>query len=214
MLARVGILTAPITNRKLRSTPRIVRALDGDVYEVEFRGQSHFRRMLHCVECEKLCDESYFLHAQEWRGPALAKTCSFCVSEERECLKQASFNKRKLARSQEVSAVERRSLKMSLASPAWRERDKIRAIYEEARRLSLETGIKHHVDHHYPLQGNFCSGLHVHQNLKILTAFENCSKSNGHPLEDSPALVSFIEHYGETGLKRWLQWAASSLKAA
>lgn len=200
-----------MNNRKLRSTPKIVRALDDDVYEVEFRGQSHFRRMLHCVECEKLCDESYFLHAREWRSDTIVKTCSFCVSEARLRIRQAAFKKRRLSRPKEVSAVERRSLKLALASPSWRERGRIREIYQEARRLSSETGIKHHVDHHYPLQGDFCSGLHVHQNLRILPASENCSKSNGQPLENSPALISFIAQYGETGLRHWLKWAIDGL---
>jgi len=56
--------------------------------------------------------------------------------------------------------------------------DEVKAVYAEARRLTEETGIQHHVDHIVPLQGEKVSGLHVPWNLQILTASENCSKSN------------------------------------
>ena len=64
------------------------------------------------------------------------------------------------------------------ATPKWANMDKIKLFYIEAARLTKETGIKHHVDHIIPLQGRNICGLHVENNLQILTAYENCSKSN------------------------------------
>ena len=60
----------------------------------------------------------------------------------------------------------------------WADQKKIEVFYLEARKLTQQTGVKHHVDHVYPMISPFMCGLHVEDNLQILTAFENCSKSN------------------------------------
>ena len=50
-------------------------------------------------------------------------------------------------------------------------------FYAEARRLSNETGIMHHVDHIVPLSKG---GLHCQTNLQVLTARENIQKGDSH----------------------------------
>ena len=65
--------------------------------------------------------------------------------------------------------------------PPWVDADAIQAIYAERERIVRETGVKHHVDHIYPLQGKNVCGLHVPWNLQIITAAENCRKSNRVP---------------------------------
>lgn len=62
--------------------------------------------------------------------------------------------------------------------PAWADMEKIKAVYEEARRITKETGIPHEVDHIVPLNGKTVSGLHVHGNLQIIRADENRKKSS------------------------------------
>lgn len=66
-------------------------------------------------------------------------------------------------------------------TPPWlskEQKKKILAFYREAKRLYEETGVKYHVDHIVPLQGEFVSGLHVPWNLQLLTEYENISKNN------------------------------------
>jgi hypothetical protein len=63
-------------------------------------------------------------------------------------------------------------------TPQWADLEKIKQFYIEAARLTKETGIRHEVDHIFPLQGKNVNGLHVHYNLQILTRSKNRSKQN------------------------------------
>lgn len=76
-----------------------------------------------------------------------------------------------------AKAAARRALKFQ-ATPAWADLEKIEEIYAEARRLSLETGVIHHVDHVVPLKSKWVCGLHVEANLEIVPGVENLSKGN------------------------------------
>ena len=67
------------------------------------------------------------------------------------------------------------------AIPNWltkEDKQKIKDIYKKCKELTMQTGIQHHVDHIIPIKGKNISGLHVPENLQILTASQNCSKRN------------------------------------
>lgn len=60
----------------------------------------------------------------------------------------------------------------------WADLDAIKAFYERARELELETGQKWHVDHIVPLRSKIVCGLHCEANLQVLLAGDNIRKGN------------------------------------
>ena len=62
--------------------------------------------------------------------------------------------------------------------PLWANRDSIRKIYEQAVLLTDESGVKYEVDHIIPIKGEDVCGLHVENNLQILTKKQNNKKRN------------------------------------
>jgi len=71
----------------------------------------------------------------------------------------------------------RRARKLN-AVVAWADNKLITELYALARKLTDTTGVNYQVDHIIPLVHPLVCGLHVENNLQILTAFENASKHN------------------------------------
>lgn len=82
-----------------------------------------------------------------------------------------------------------RALK-KMAMPCWADGGKILAVYEEAERLTVETGVSYEVDHIYPLHGKNSCGLHIHTNLRAIPKTDNRRKGNRLP--DSGEAWGFI----------------------
>lgn len=73
----------------------------------------------------------------------------------------------------------RRRAARQQAMPKWltkEQHQEIISFYDEAARLTKETGISHEVDHQIPLQGRSVRGLHVPWNLKVMTESKNRHK--------------------------------------
>ncbi len=146
-----------------------------------------------CAKCRKSVPEFVINPGSViFRDQVGAGWCTPCIKAQRaadDIAREEYHTKRRILKLQESGTPhERRRNIASLAKPKWRDTKAIKAIYDEAKRLTKETGIPHHVDHYYPLQGVVCCGLHVHHNLRVIPASQNCSKSNEHPMDSSPAL--------------------------
>jgi hypothetical protein len=66
------------------------------------------------------------------------------------------------------------------ATPAWADQKAILTFYQEAAKITAETGIHHHVDHIVPILSTKVCGLHVQHNLQILEMTANIRKGNRH----------------------------------
>ena len=75
-----------------------------------------------------------------------------------------------------AKAAKRRAAKFN-QSPQWADINMIGKVYAMAA-FMRSTGLDVHVDHIIPLQGRNVCGLHVHDNLQVIRAYDNRSKSN------------------------------------
>jgi len=124
-------------------------------------------------------------------------TCSCCKSEKaesefyahpkmatgrqsrcKECTKAAARSSyRKSPEATKLRAYERERALLHRI-PEWANRAAIKKIYKQAKALTETTGVVYHVDHIIPINSPLVCGLHVEDNLQILTAEENMKKRN------------------------------------
>lgn len=115
-------------------------------------------------------------------------------NKERNSRRQAEYRALNRDRMNAISAGKR--ARQRNATPPWLTKEHkaaIVAVYAEAQRLSVETGISHHVDHIAPLAGKTACGLHVPWNLQVLPATENIRKGNGLAAEVLAALMGVLD---------------------
>ncbi len=80
----------------------------------------------------------------------------------------------------------RRASKLN-RTPNWltpEDHAQISDYYKVAKMLTEVTGTKYHVDHEIAMQAEDVCGLHVPQNLQVITGVENCSKHNRVDLQE------------------------------
>jgi hypothetical protein len=82
------------------------------------------------------------------------------------------YKKSKKRADTEQRYIERRVQLKAQATPSWCDLAEVAAVYAEAERLTVETGIVHEVHHIYPIMefSALFVGLHVPWNLEILPA--------------------------------------------
>lgn len=91
-----------------------------------------------------------------------------------------------------LARTRKRQCAQLLRAPSWVDTIALAAVYERAAKITQATGIRHHVDHIFPLRGKTVSGLHVPSNLQILTDVENLRKAN--LLPDTELVESLYSH--------------------
>lgn len=143
-----------------------------------------------CKDCAKK-------HVAEWRAknPDAHKEWYAANKDRRAAYWQAWYSQNKAARAESYSAWASKnrgtinaintSRKRAIrdAAVAWGDKEKIKWFYDEAARLTSETGIRHEVDHIFPIRGRNSCGLHWEGNLRIVTRSENARKKNRMPTE-------------------------------
>ena len=72
----------------------------------------------------------------------------------------------------------KRRAKSSMATPKWANRFFIKEAYSLARLRTKLFGSKWVVDHIVPLQSNLVCGLHVENNMRVITEKQNSAKCN------------------------------------
>lgn len=101
------------------------------------------------------------------------------LSDEQKRQKVAKLNDWSKARPHLHAARQKhREARKIQAMPPWANESAIEEIYKQARERTDSTGVEHHVDHIVPLNNSRVCGLHCEANLRVITATENCQKSN------------------------------------
>lgn len=114
--------------------------------------------------------------AERERLRRLARRYEAKRSPEERARKWKSWAEKNRARLAERSRI--RAFLVQQATPPWADRKAILYFYGEAARLTRETGIEYQVDHIVPLRGKKVCGLHVQDNLQVITKIANMAKGN------------------------------------
>ena len=144
------------------------------------------------------CDKQYYeknkdtikQKAKEWRlfnrGQSLqVKKQHYLTNKEKyktNARKWEKDNKEKHKQLGYFYCAKRRASKKT-ATPPWADLDKIKQIYTMAFEMK-SNGLDVEVDHIIPLIHNDVCGLHVHQNLRIISKSENRKKHNQFLIEE------------------------------
>ena len=127
--------------------------------------------------CSSKCKDTYHKQRSEYK----AARCAY-MKQHREAnldlYKERNLEYYKKNKYKFYANNARRRALIKQATPLWANRDKILAIYKEAELLG------YHVDHVIPLRGKLVCGLHVEDNLQILSPTLNLIKGNNYSVHE------------------------------
>lgn len=143
--------------------------------------------MKRCCICKQTMSSAMFSKNRTCKD-GLRTECKECMKQYK--LKYNAANKQKIAEYKKLWRLKRRPvinaynaahkvIKLK-RTPAWLNAGhlfELECIYTYAHALN-SVGLHYHVDHRIPLQGEVVSGLHVPENLQVITAEENLKKGN------------------------------------
>lgn len=153
-----------------------------------------------CIECRRLTErQSYAANPEKHRQQArkfYLKNQEICVQKAREArdketpeqramrLRKVKLQQRKWRKENRELHNQRNAHSKSIVrrqTPKWigsEEQWLMREASDLARLRTKATGILWHVDHIYPLRGKLVCGLHVPENLQVITQAANARKHN------------------------------------
>lgn len=146
--------------------------------------------MRECIKC--LCTKPLKEFTYTYRGKRVillhCKWCVKCFPAVRDLIASyveysLDYNQvyRRIRKGQYAFHTANRHAAILQRTPKWlteQQKQEISAFYIKSAALTKELGIRFEVDHIIPLQGRIISGLHMPENLQILTKIENNKKLN------------------------------------
>jgi len=150
--------------------------VDKPLFEFYNRKDTSDRKQSWCKVCDKARTATYTGAIKENRK----QTRSAYYQNNRDSIKQYVSKWRKDNKGLCSSYTSRRRAALLKATPSWSvEEDNVK-VYNIAAYFTWASGgfVKFHVDHIIPLNHDKVCGLHVSNNLQVLSAAKNLSKSN------------------------------------